>query len=92
MNEKELYEAFLQLLQDDGHITEPDALSSFQFALSIRTSAPRIEAHYHFYNTSVEPSLEAAQADGCDSWVQLEGKQYCSPELTEEHGAIKDAR
>ncbi|KAH7064697.1 UDP-glucose:glycoprotein glucosyltransferase-domain-containing protein [Macrophomina phaseolina] len=90
--EKELYESFLKLLQDDGHITDPDALSSFQLALSIHTAAPRIEAHYQFYNTSVEPSLEAEQGEECDSWVLLDGKQYCSPELDKEHGLVKDAR
>lgn len=90
--EKELYEAFVQLLQDDEHITDPDALSSFQFALSIHTAAPRIEAHYQFYNTSVEPSLEAEQGEECESWVLLDGKQYCSPELDKEHGQVNDAR
>lgn len=91
-SEQDLYESFLQLLQDDGHITDPDALSSFQLALSIHAAAPRIEAHYQFYNTSVEPSLEAEQSEECDSWVLLNKKQYCSPELAKEHGAVKDAR
>ncbi|OJD32557.1 glycosyltransferase family 24 protein [Diplodia corticola] len=91
-SEKDQHHAFLQLLQDDGHITDPDALSSFQFALSIHTAAPRIEAHYQFYNTSVEPSLEADQGDDCESWVLLDGKQYCSPAMDKERGEVKDAR
>ncbi|OMP84981.1 UDP-glucose:glycoprotein glucosyltransferase [Diplodia seriata] len=91
-SEQAQYDAFLQLLQDDGHITDPDALSSFQFALSIHTAAPRIEAHYQFYNTSVEPSLVPDQPDDCESWVLLNGKQYCSPDMDKEHGDVKNPR
>ena len=79
--EKELYNTFLQLLHDDGHITDPDTLSSFQFALSIHSAAPRIEAHYQYYNTSVEPSLMVAQDAACPVWVHFGGKQYCSTTL-----------
>ena len=90
--EKELYDTFLQLLQDDAHIADADALSSFQFALSIHSAAPRIEAHYQFYNTSVEPSLKTAQGDECEAWVLLGEKQYCRPELDKSHGAVAGAR
>ena len=79
--DEELYSTFLQVVKDDGHITDPAALSSFAFALSIHSSAPRIEAHYHFYATSVEPTLMAAQDAACPVWVHFDGKQYCSPAL-----------
>lgn len=77
----ELYTSFLRLVQDDGHLTDPESLSSFQFALSIHSAAPRIEAHYQYYITSVEPSLVAAEFTKCPVWVHFEGKKYCSPEL-----------
>ena len=80
-SDQELYDAFIQVVQDDGHITNPDALSSFQFALSMHSAAPRIEAHYQYYNTSVEPSLMVAQDAACPVWVHFNGKQYCSPTL-----------
>ncbi|KAL8951110.1 MAG: hypothetical protein Q9222_002882 [Ikaeria aurantiellina] len=79
--DEELYTLFLQVLQDDGHITTPEALSSLQFALSIHSAAPRIEAHYQYYNTSVEPSLMVAQDAACPVWVYFDGKQHCSPAL-----------
>ncbi|KAA6411432.1 MAG: glycosyltransferase family 24 [Lasallia pustulata] len=79
--EQDLYTRFLKLLQDDGHITDPDALSSFQFALSIHSAAPRIEAHYQYYTTSVEQSLMVGQDAACPVWVHFNGKQYCSPSL-----------
>lgn len=79
--DKELYDTFLKVLEEDGHITNADALSSFQFALSIHSAAPRIEAHYQYYDTSVEPSLMIAQDAACPVWVHFDGKQYCSPAL-----------
>ncbi|KAK7516175.1 UDP-glucose:glycoprotein glucosyltransferase-like protein [Phyllosticta citriasiana] len=90
--EKELYDAFLKLLQDDGHITDPAALSSFQFALSIHSAAPRIEAHYQFYSTSVEPSLQAAQGQDCEAWALQNGKQFCSSDLAQQYGGVREAR
>lgn len=90
--EQELYTAFVDLLQSDGHITQPEALSSFEFALSVRSAAPRIEAHYQFYNTSVEPSLAAEQTDACEIWASFHGKQYCSVHLDEPFGKIASER
>ena len=91
-SDQELYNTFLHVLQDDGHITTAEALSSFQFALSIHSAAPRIEAHYHYYDTSVEPSLMIAQDAACPVWVHFDGKQYCSPALDraqQDVGALK---
>ncbi|KAI4193853.1 MAG: hypothetical protein LQ346_003820, partial [Caloplaca aetnensis] len=79
--DQELHTTFLQTVQDDGHITTPEDLSSLQFALSIHSAAPRIEAHFQFYSTAVEPSLMVAQDAACPVWVYFDGKQYCSPAL-----------
>ena len=74
-------------MQEEGHIASSDALSSFQFALSVHSAAPRIEAHYHYYDKSIEPLLNAAQGSGgaqdaaCPAWVHFDGKQYCSSTL-----------
>ncbi|CAP81259.1 hypothetical protein E8E15_008571 [Penicillium rubens] len=76
--EKELYDRFLTVLNDDGHIRTPEGLSSFKLSLSVRSSAPRIEAHFQYYNTSVQQSLMVAQDAACPVWVHSEGKQYCS--------------
>jgi hypothetical protein len=90
--EQALYTAFVDLLHSDGHITQPEALASFDLALSIRSAAPRIEAHYQFYKTSVEPSLAAEQTKDCDIWASFHGKQYCSVHLDEQFGAIESER
>lgn len=79
--EQELYNGFIQVLKEDGHFHDAASLSSFKFALALRTAAPRIEAQYQYYRTTVEPSMMAAQDAACPVWVHLDGQQYCSPEL-----------
>ncbi|GFF45487.1 UDP-glucose:glycoprotein glucosyltransferase [Aspergillus udagawae] len=79
--EKQLYDRFLQVVYDDGHLSTPELLSSFKLSLAIRSTAPRITAHYQFYNASVQHSLMAAQDAACPVWVHSEGKQYCSSSM-----------
>lgn len=92
--EKQLYDKFVEILRNDGHITDPETLASFNLALSVRSAAPRIEAHYQFYKTSVEPSLESEQGKNCQLWVSLNGQQYCTPHIDdgEPTGNIKNER
>ncbi|KAL2404705.1 UDP-glucose:glycoprotein glucosyltransferase [Exophiala dermatitidis] len=79
--EQELYNKFIDVLQHDGHISSPESLSSFKFALALHAAAPRVEAHFQYYNSSVQPHFMAAQDAVCPVWVYLDGQQYCSPEL-----------
>lgn len=81
LTDKELYDRFLKVVYDDGHLKTPEGLSSFKLSLAIRSAAPRIEAHYQFYNTSVQNSLAAAQDAVCSVWVHSDGKQYCSADM-----------
>ncbi|KAK4177165.1 UDP-glucose:glycoprotein glucosyltransferase-domain-containing protein [Triangularia setosa] len=85
--DKTLYEKFVQALRDDGHM-DTEALSTFKLALSMRTAAPRIEAHYQYYSTAVESSLAEDQA-GCIQWFLVDGKQYCTPSLEKAHADVK---
>ncbi|KAI1117857.1 UDP-glucose:glycoprotein glucosyltransferase [Nemania sp. NC0429] len=82
-----LYHKFLDIVRQDGHISTPEALSTFKLALSVRTAAPRIEAHYQYYDTAVAPSLGHAK-NSCEAWVLLNQKQYCSAALTDSDGQI----
>ncbi|TQV98347.1 UDP-glucose:glycoprotein glucosyltransferase [Cordyceps javanica] len=73
-----LYEEFIKFVRDDGHISSPEALSTFKLALSLHSSSPRVEAHYQYYDTAV------ALADidpTCEAWVLSDGNQYCTPLL-----------
>ncbi|KAI1100428.1 UDP-glucose:glycoprotein glucosyltransferase [Jackrogersella minutella] len=85
--DKELYEKFLEVLKQDGHMESSEALSTFKLALSMRSAALRIEAHYQYYDTAVAPSLVEARND-CAEWVFLSGKQYCSASLAHAEGHI----
>lgn len=62
-----------------------DDLSSFDYALSIHAAAPRIQAHYQYYNTTVAPSVAGHDEDACSSWVSVPfaGQRYCSADLDE---------
>ena len=79
--EKELFDKFIGLLSSEGHIRDPESLSSFEFAMALRVAAPRIEAHYQYFNTSIKPSMMTAQDPACPVWVHFDSKQYCSPSL-----------
>lgn len=70
-------------------MADAETFSSYEFALSLRSSAPRIEAHYQFYHTAVEPSLEAEDDTSCPAWVLFNAKQYCSPAIDAAHGDVK---
>jgi UDP-glucose:glycoprotein glucosyltransferase len=72
--DKELYDEFLRLANDEGFLKNPEELSSFNLALSIRAAAPRIEAHYHFYDNNM-----GRWDPDCNVWVQLGQRQICSP-------------
>lgn len=66
------------MLKNDGHMPGSETLSTFNLALSLRSAAPRIEAHYQYYATAMEPLVTDSQ---CENWVLLEGQQFCTPAL-----------
>ena len=84
--DKELYTKFRALLQQDGHLTQAEDLSSFDFALSLHSTAPRIEAHYQYFDTSIRPLIGKDGEEECESWlyVPFSGQRYCSPGLDSE--------
>ncbi|KAK3622137.1 killer toxin resistant protein [Elasticomyces elasticus] len=82
---QELYRRFRSLLQEEGHLRHAEDLSSFDFALSIHSAAPRVEAHYQYYNTAVRPHLNDDDDTGCETWahVPFSGQRYCSADMAE---------
>jgi UDP-glucose:glycoprotein glucosyltransferase len=79
--EKELYDRFLAVLAEDSHLTESGALSSFKLSLSLRTAAPRIEAHYQYYDTAIQ-HLGGTQKEECETWVARGDYKYCDEDLS----------
>ena len=65
-------------------MSSPETLSTFKLAVAMRRAAPRIEAHYQYFETAVKPTLEGSD-DACTEWViSNEDKRYCSPSLVGE--------
>ncbi|RDW68029.1 hypothetical protein BP6252_09425 [Coleophoma cylindrospora] len=87
--DQELYNQFVEVLKEDGHMANAETLSSYKFALYLRSSAPRIEAHYQFYHTAVEPFLDVEESTSCPAWVLFDSKQYCSPTMDAAQGNVK---
>lgn len=85
--EEELYEIFIKVLRDDGHM-DPPALSSYKLALSLHSAAPRIEAHYQYYDTSVEPSVKTDDTS-CPVWALIHGKRFCTPDFDKQHSLVE---
>ncbi|PHH71426.1 hypothetical protein CDD82_6524 [Ophiocordyceps australis] len=75
-SDAQLYTAFLDVLDTQGHISSPEALATFDLALSLHAAAPRIEAHYQYYSTAVEAAVTNISCP--NDWVWLDGKQYCT--------------
>ncbi|KAI9740820.1 MAG: hypothetical protein M1818_004425 [Claussenomyces sp. TS43310] len=83
--DEDLYEKFVQVLKDNGHMADPQTLSSFQLALSLHSAAPRIEAHYQYYHTVAESSVDVEMRQDTTgehvNWVLLGNVQYWTPSL-----------
>lgn len=76
-------------MQEDGHLSHAEDLSSFDLALSMHSAAPRLEAHYQYYNTAIQPTVGQEDEDACESWIHVpwSGQRFCSPDLSESAAA-----
>ncbi|KAF2152705.1 glycosyltransferase family 24 protein [Myriangium duriaei CBS 260.36] len=88
--DRELYDSFLKILQDDGHVSDIQALSTFKLALSIHSAVPRIAAHYQYYNTTAKPAGHTV--DDCETWLLFDDKQYCTPDLSSPTSTAADGQ
>ena len=59
------------MLEQDGHISTREDLSSFDLALSIHSAAPRVEAQYQFYNTAIKPLFGGDKGEPDASWIHV---------------------
>lgn len=76
-----LYSRFLKVAQQEGFLRDTVTLSSFNFALSINSAAPRIEAHYRYYEDTLEPVMGASYEPKCRVWLQWSQKQHCAKSI-----------
>ena len=52
-----------------------ESLSTFDLALSIHSAAPRIEAQYQYYESTVKPALTGVNISEPANWIGLADKQ-----------------
>ncbi|RPB23625.1 hypothetical protein L211DRAFT_786381 [Terfezia boudieri ATCC MYA-4762] len=76
-----LYSRFLQVAQQEGFLTDTVTLSSFNLALSMNSVAPRIEAHYRYYEDTLEPVMGVSYKPRCRVWLQWSQKQHCAKSI-----------
>lgn len=51
----------------------------------MHSTAPRLEAHFQYYNTAVQPAFDQEDGNACETWVHVpwSGQRFCSPDLSE---------
>ena len=79
--DENLYHQFIQVAQQEGYLKDEETLASFNFALSIHAVAPRIEAHYKYYNNTLEPVMGAPYEPECRVWLMWNQRQHCKGSL-----------
>ncbi|KAL1916354.1 uncharacterized protein VTP21DRAFT_5971 [Calcarisporiella thermophila] len=73
---KNTYQAVLEKVQEYQFITDATALDLLKLSVSLRTSAPLIQAQYHHYNATKR------EVD-CGVWAEIGGKAVCEVEKIE---------
>ncbi|ORX41875.1 hypothetical protein BCR36DRAFT_587674 [Piromyces finnis] len=63
-------------------VSELEIESLLKLSLSLRSEAPLIQSHYHYYNASVIPSHKANSKfdNTCQNWLDWYGSQICEME------------
>ncbi|KAH7018189.1 UDP-glucose:glycoprotein glucosyltransferase [Microdochium trichocladiopsis] len=84
-----LYEKFVEVLEAKNLVQGREGLSTFKLALALRASAPRIEAHYQYYETAAAPSVSELEL-GCENWILFDGHGYCTPTFDQAGANVKD--
>jgi len=79
----ELYYAALDVIESKQYLSAPTSISILEFSLSLHTTAPAIQAYYHYYNVTVVPSKQELGNNfnpECDVWIDWYGHQVCTVE------------
>ncbi|KAG2188930.1 hypothetical protein INT44_004072 [Umbelopsis vinacea] len=90
---KHMYTELLNIIQQK-HYLKPDLMDITKLALSMRSTAPKVEAYHHYYSNVVVPRMnntaDIAFDEKCESWVEFNGQQYCAAQKLQK--AIKSTK
>jgi UDP-glucose:glycoprotein glucosyltransferase len=82
LTSKAIHDVSVRALLDNGHLSDPGALESFELSLSLHAASPKIEALYEFYRDhklAEVPLINGEAVDACTgSWVEWYGHRVCS--------------
>ncbi|KAK8869940.1 hypothetical protein IAR55_000508 [Kwoniella newhampshirensis] len=70
----------LDLISSYSLLPSPSSLSTFHLALSLQSTAPRIEAEYSWYESVIRSQETKLGVAGCEGWVEWRGKGFCDVE------------
>lgn len=81
-----IHEASLSVTRSQGFLSDSVELATFELALSLHVSSPKIEAFYQFYEDRRLDKLQPPRGYSdyeCGSWVDWYGTKVCdADELT----------
>ncbi|RIA98379.1 Glycosyltransferase Family 24 protein [Glomus cerebriforme] len=83
LTDQEVYNEALGVIKSKQYLSTPTSVSILEFSLSLHTTAPAIQAYYHYYNATVVPSKQEFDDNfnpECDVWVDWYGHQACNVE------------
>ncbi|WVR05054.1 hypothetical protein IAU60_002066 [Kwoniella sp. DSM 27419] len=72
-----LLSSALDLISAYSLLPDPSSLSTFNLALALHTSAPKIQAEYAWYESSLRAKEGELGVQGCEGWVEWRGKGFC---------------
>jgi UDP-glucose:glycoprotein glucosyltransferase len=77
-----IHEASVRTLSENGYLSEPGALDSFELSLALHAASPKLEAFYQYYQDhklAQTPLIDGELLDDCSgSWVDWYGHRVCS--------------
>lgn len=84
---EEAYNNSLSLIfNPEGGFLESSSRPLFEFYLSVHSSAPAVQAYYHYYDSYVLPELNATPSfdPQCSNWLHVGKNYYCGlPSIVE---------
>lgn len=71
LSDEEVYNRFLKTLERDKFLHDAATISSWKLALSVHEAAPRIQAQYQFWNSSVRYLEEQSAGEAEGSFLSI---------------------
>ncbi|KAG5438354.1 hypothetical protein PCANB_002842 [Pneumocystis canis] len=72
------YNYLYKMIYEHEILTDEISLSILDYALALQSSAPKVQAYYHYYNDTVVSEMIHKNFNlHCKNWILFNEKQYC---------------